>query len=127
VWARAEEGWSRFDSADGPQQNLTVVGELVGHVEEGGGEPAGDVAGIAVVAVGQVTLDDRLEARLTKIAAEQPVQGGGIAADRGRRQDATWAKNAAEAGTTWGLHCGEPLTLDELVGGGSGWPADDGE
>jgi hypothetical protein len=27
VWARAEEGCSGFDSADGPQQNLTVVGE----------------------------------------------------------------------------------------------------
>src|SRR5215207_10895355 len=63
-------------------------------MEEGGGEPAGDVAGVAVLAVGQVALDDRLEARLAKIAAEQPVQSGGIAADRGRRQYATWAKNA---------------------------------
>jgi hypothetical protein len=62
---------------------------------KGGGEPAGNVAGVAVLAVGQVALDDRLEARLAKIAAEQPVQRGGVAANRGRRQDATWAKNAA--------------------------------
>ena len=126
VWARAEEGWTGFDSADGPQQNLTVIGEptveirqqpgrtlhghypdvvepgisglgqqLVGQVEESGGEPAGDVARVAVLAVGQVALDDRLEARLAKIAAEQPVQSGGIAADRGRHEDATRAKNAA--------------------------------
>jgi hypothetical protein len=61
-------------------------------------KPAGDVVRVAVLSVGQVALDDRFEARFAKVAAEQPVHSGGVAADRGGRQDATGTKHAMPLG-----------------------------
>jgi hypothetical protein len=43
--------------------------ELVGQVERGGGEPLRATGRVAVLAVAQVALDDRLEARVVQMAA----------------------------------------------------------
>ena len=46
--------------------------ELVGAMEVGRGEPARVIAGVAVLAIGEVALDDRLEARLEQEALATP-------------------------------------------------------
>ena len=95
----SQAGPSTATHLDVVEPGISGLGQqLVRQVEEGGGEPAGDVAGVAVLAVGQVALDDRLEARARADSRGTTRPGGGIAADCGRRQHAAWAKNAAPLG-----------------------------
>jgi hypothetical protein len=51
--------------------------------------------GPAVRAFGDIALDDRLETGFAEMPLEQPVQSGGVAADRGRRHNAARTENAA--------------------------------
>ena len=69
--------------------------ELVGTVEVGGGEPARVLAGVAVLAVGEVALDDRLEAGLQQEALRDAVERRGEARDRRGGEQPAGAQRAA--------------------------------
>jgi hypothetical protein len=75
-----------------------LPGQLLGQVEEGGGEPLRASGRVAVLAVAQVALDDRLEPRLVQVAAEQAVAGGREPGDPGRGQDPARAQHPPRLG-----------------------------
>jgi hypothetical protein len=68
--------------------------ELAGQVEVGGGEPLRPAGRVAVLALADVALDDRLEPRLVEEAAQQPVVGRREPRDRRRRHHAAGAQHA---------------------------------
>ena len=63
-------------------------------MEVGGGEPARVAVGVAVLAVGEVALDDRLEAGLEQEALRDAVEGRGEARDGGGGEQAAGAQRA---------------------------------
>ena len=63
-------------------------------MEVGGGEPAGVCVGVAVLAVGDVALDDRLEAGLEQEALGDAVEGRGEARDGRSGEQAAGAQRA---------------------------------